>query len=258
MPAALAISPADLIYLLDSKLAVVVELNPDGHLAREFGGPGTGNDQFSDPADICAVSGLDLFVADRGNDRIVRLDRKLNYLAQFRSLSGTQTDLIFEYPRSVLLSPRGDLFIADGGNDRILKIDPAGRPVFSFGFYGDGEGSLLGPLRIEKDPVEGLWVLDQRGHVVHFDEYGGYLGEMITETSGNPTGLAVSVGAIFVSSDSLLWVYDRTARQLETFSLQQLSLSAGVTLVDLASRKKQIWLLDARGAIHRFQLDIVR
>lgn len=257
-PTALAISPADLIYLLDSRLAVVIELTPDGNVLQQFGGPGSGSDQFSDPADICALSGLDIFVADRGNDRVVRLDRKLNYLAQFRSLSGTQTDLTFENPQSVLLGPRGDLFIADGGNDRILKIDPAGRPVFSFGFYGESAGSLLGPRRIEPDPDEGLWILDRRGHVVHFDEYGGYLGEIIAGTAGIPTGLAVSKSLICVCSDSSLWIYDRSLRQINTFSLPEIGLPADVTLVDLAFRKERIWLLDSEGTIHRFQLDVVR
>ncbi len=253
-PVALAVSPANSIYLLDARLAVVVELSPEGRVPLQYGGPGLGSDQFSDPADLCAVGGLDIFVADRGNDRIVRLDRRLNYLAEFRSLSGTQSDLTFENPQSVLLGPRGDLFIADGGNDRILKIDPTGRPVFSFGYYGDAAGSLLAPRRIEKDPKEGLWVLDQRGQVVHYDEFGGYLGELTAEHSGNPMGLAVSERLICVCSDSLLWVYDRAPRQIETFSVESLSLSGQVTLVDLAFRKERLWILDSSGTIHRFQL----
>jgi hypothetical protein len=135
-----------------------------------------------------------------------------------------------------------------------LKIDPTGRPVFSFGFYGDSEGSLLAPRRIEKDPREGLWVLDRRGQIVHYDEFGGYLNALTTEIAGNPMGLAVSERLICVCSDSSLWVYDRTLRQIETFSAENLSLSGQVTLVDLTFRRERLWILDSSGTIHRFQL----
>lgn len=253
-PVALAINPADSLYVLDAQLATIVELTQDGRLLNQVGGPGTGIEQFADPSDFCAVSGLDVFVADRGNDRIVRLDRKLNYLAEFRSLSGTPTDLTFENPRSVLLGPRGDLFIADGGNDRILKIDPMGGPIFSFGEYGQGKNSLLEPRRLELDPNGGLWVLDVGGHVIRFDEYGGYLNHVLAQIAGRPTGLAVSSNAVWVCSDSLLWHYDRSTRNTTTFRPDQIGISAGAALVDIAFRKEQLWLLNSAATIYRFQV----
>lgn len=255
---ALALSPTDRLYLLDARLAAVVELTPSGQALTQIGGPGLGTEQFSDPADLCATSGLDLFVADRGNDRIVRLDRQLNYLAEFRSLSGTPANLAFENPLSVLLGRRGDLFIADGSNDRILKIDPTGRPIFSFGGYSEMKGSLLEPTRLEPDPDAGLWALDSRGHVVHFDEYGGYMGEIQAEFSGRPTGLAVSDQTVYVCSDSALWVYDRAARQATSYLPEKIGIPSNARLVDLAFRQESLWLLDSRGTLYRFRVNSLR
>jgi hypothetical protein len=253
-PRSISVGPNDRIYLLDSRLSVVVELTSDGGYVRQIGGPGSDIEQFSDPADVCAISGLDVFIADRGNDRVVRLDRELNYLAEFRSLEGTSYDLTFENPRSVLLGPRGDLFIADGSNDRILKIDPTGKPVFSFGEYGQSGGALSGLCRLELDPQGGLWVLDIQGFITRFDEFGSYLTQLRSESTGVPTGLAVSKSAIWVCSDSLLWSFDRKARQKATYSLAELSTNRGATLVDLAFRGDNLWILDSKGAIHRFEI----
>jgi hypothetical protein len=253
-PVALAISPTDRLYLLDARLAVVLELTLKGEAVRQVGGPGSGIEQFSDPADLCAVSGLNLFVADRGNDRVVRFDRDLNYLAEFRSLEGTPFDLSFETPQSVLLGPQGDLFIADGSEDRILKIDPTGAPVFSFGEFGIAGGPLGSPLRLEADPRGGLWVLDATSRVTRFDEYGGFLMQLEVQTSGAPSGLAVSGDRVWVASDSLLWAFDRTEKKSLIFTPEQLSLPKDAVLVDLALRRDNLWLLVASGAIHRFQL----
>lgn len=254
MAIALAISPADYLYLLDAQLATVGKLTLEGRLDNQVGGPGSGLEQFSDPADLCINFGLDVFVADRGNDRVVRLDRKLNYLAEFRTISGTPGNLAFENPLSVLLGPRGDLYIADGGNDRILKLDPAGRPVFSFGAYGEERGSLLQPRRIEMDQDGSLWVLDLRGHVVHFDEYGGYLEEVDAKMPGRPAGLAVSKGALWVCSDSTLWVYDRLLRRTRMTPPADIGLPASAVPVDLALHQDLLWILDRRGAIYRFHV----
>ncbi len=257
-PIAFALSPTEHIYLLDSRLAIIVEINQQGAVLKQFGGPGTGVEQFNDPADLCVLSGLDVFIADRSNDRIVRLDRELNYLAEYRTLEGTSYDLSFENPQSILLTPRGDLFIADGGNDRILKIDPSGRPIFSFGEYGDARGALLGLVRLELDPREGLWVLDQAGHVIRFDEYGGYILQLQSEYSGMPTGLAISEDAVWVCSDSLIWCYDRNERQSAEYNPNQLSIEAGTTPVDIAFRNQQLWILGSDGAIYRYKIDPAR
>jgi tripartite motif-containing protein 2/3/tripartite motif-containing protein 71 len=258
VPVAVALSPTNQIFLLDARLAVLTELTADGKLVRQIGGPGSGLEQFSDPADVCATSGLDLFVADRGNDRIIRLDRELTYLAEFKSLEGTPHDLSFENPKSVLLGRQGDLYIADGSNDRILKIDPTGRPVFSFGEYGAISGSLLELCRLESDPRGGLWVLDLQSQVTRFDEYGGYIRQIRAETAGIPRGLAVTENTVWVGSDSLLWAYNREERTAVQYKTETLQLSADATLIDLAFRGGLLWLLDSKGAIHQYQVSMVQ
>jgi tripartite motif-containing protein 71 len=255
-PIALTLSPEDNIYLLDTQLSCIARLSLTGVLITQAGGPGTGDQQFSDPQDLSIYSGLDLFVADRGNDRIVRLNRRLTFLSEFHSLDNTSPDLAFEKPLSVVQNARGDLFIADGGNDRILKISADGEPLFSFGAYGEEKGSLAQPRRLEPDPVAGLWVLDSRGHAVHFDEFGGYVEEVHAVLSGHAQGLAISAEAVWVCSDSSLWTWDRESRQPQIFSSADLGIPDTVSLVDLAIRAGQLWIMDSSGALYHFQFRI--
>ncbi len=243
-----------MIYILDAQLAMVAQLDTVGNLINQIGGPGRGDTKLNDPADICINSGLNLFIADRGNDRILRLDRKLNFLAEFRSLEGTPASLTFEAPRSVLQGARGDLFIADGGNDRILKIDPGNNPLFSFGAYGEEKGSLWQPRRIESDPSNGVWVLDRRAHVVRFDEFGGFLEELVPQLAGRASGLAVSAGVVWVCADSCLWIYDRLERRSVCIARDELIPQVSSDLADLTYRHNQLWVLDSQGRLYRFRV----
>jgi hypothetical protein len=253
-PVALALSPADFFYLLDQGSATVSRFNLDGVLLNQYGGPGSGNNQFSDPTDVSASNGLDIFVSDRGNDRIVRLNRELHFLAAFSSLEGTTSETTFERPLSVAIGRQGDLFIADGSEDRILKLDSGGNPIFSFGDFGESRGSLSEPRRLELDSKIGLWTLDGGGQVVHFDDYGSYLESIHIETAGKRGGLAVSPTAIWICTDSLLYEYVPSERHLQSRNVTDLALPPETLLIDLAYRNDCLWILTANGAVYCYQL----
>jgi len=253
-PAALCASPEGNLYLLDTQLASIAWLSTDGRLLSEAGGPGSGPLQFNDPADLSINSGLDLFIADRGNDRVVRLNRRLHYLSEFRSLDNTPPELIFEKPQSVVQGSRGDLFLADQGNDRILKIAPSGEVLFSFGAYGQEKGGLSQPRRIELDEANGIWVLDGRGHVVHFDEYGGYVEDLPTLIADQPTGLAVSARIIWVNSDSCLWAWERGNRLIHNFNPAEIGIFDPAPWVDIFGRGDLLWILDDRGRMYQYRV----
>ena len=72
------------------------------------------------------VNGTDLYIADTGNNRIV----KMSYLND----TITQTGLVTEFnngdkkdtlsgPQDVFVSDEGDMYIADTGNKRIVHLD---------------------------------------------------------------------------------------------------------------------------------------
>ncbi|MBT3272926.1 MAG: tetratricopeptide repeat protein [Spirochaetales bacterium] len=104
--------PIPVTYVVER---VIEDMGPQAGFLREP------DDLFIDNSDI-------LYVADRGNDRIVKLDlhgRALNVFTA-EDTGGLNN------PRGVYVHSDGDLFIADTGNERILHLSPNGDFVEEF------------------------------------------------------------------------------------------------------------------------------
>lgn len=88
------------------------------------------------PHGICANKKGDVYVADTGNHRIVRLFNPANEL-QFVTTIGSKggEEGQFLSPRQVALDNVGNLFVSDSGNHRIQVFDSTNS--FKFAFTGD-------------------------------------------------------------------------------------------------------------------------
>jgi DNA-binding beta-propeller fold protein YncE len=69
-----------------------------------------------------------LYVADTGNNRIVKLDPNGRVLGTF----GEEQGLKFNKPEGIYVDDTGDMFIADTGNSKIVHLDPKGAKVEEF------------------------------------------------------------------------------------------------------------------------------
>ncbi len=112
---------------------------------------------FADPRDIFIDKKGNLFVADTGNDRILKFDRFGNFIRAFGS------EEKFNEPNGVFVDEEGNLYVADTGNSRILKFDADGHllkeykkptsPLFGGGYFI--------PVKLAVDAREYLYVLDR-------------------------------------------------------------------------------------------------
>ncbi len=87
-----------------------------------YGAVGSGPGQFREPHGICCNPQGDVYVADTGNDRVVRLryaNTELSWVGVLDSNLAAPTD--------VCLDSRGRVYVADTGNDRIVVYSPAGQ-----------------------------------------------------------------------------------------------------------------------------------
>jgi DNA-binding beta-propeller fold protein YncE len=209
-PEALSLGPDGRLFIADTGNNRVLVLNRSGEVVREVSGFGWGKDQFDRPVDIFASSGLDVFIADYNNRRVVRYDKDLNYLSSFTTEEQVEMELQLGYPSGVALSSHGELFVVDNENRRVLKIDSFGDPEFSFGDFSYGEGSLEDPMRIEISHEDLIYVSDAgRRCVVVFDYYGNYVGRIGERVLTSPAGLKWA--------DGKLWVADPGADQIVLF-----------------------------------------
>ena len=95
-----------------------------------------GDQRLNDPRGICANSKGDVYIADSGNHRIVRLFNPGRQLKFVKSIGDSgKGNGQFDYPEQVALDNNGNIYVSDTGNNRIQVFDQQNdfKFVFSYG-----------------------------------------------------------------------------------------------------------------------------
>lgn len=165
----------------------VLLLGPEGEIAS-YGGSG----RLDDPKDVAADRARDrVYVADRGNRRVVVLDGRLEYVASWAP-PGDEFG-----PNGLAVGSGGRLFVADRDGPAVWVFSPEGEVVGKVGGAGPTEeGGMRLPGGVAVDPWGRLYVADYTRDVVQvFTEDGDYLGRLGPDDAndpsfGRPRGLA--------------------------------------------------------------------
>jgi hypothetical protein len=233
--ASFALSDAGFIYLVDSEANEITKLDTLGKVVLTIGGFGSGSETFDEPSDIYATT-LNIYVCDKNNDRIVFLDKDLNYLSQLGP--DFKDSESFSYPEAAAISPQGDLFVLDSDNQRILKYDLNGKFLTQIGNYDSGEFYLNNPLDFVTTNRGDIVVLDENKILV-YDQYGNGLklfsapsGAHSLNYSGNPL--------LIITPDSVYYteLYS-PAPKINSVNLTD----AGSDIRDAAISKNKIFVL---------------
>jgi tripartite motif-containing protein 71 len=163
---------------------------------------GTGNGQLDDPAGLTIDSHGDIWVADKGNNRVQWFSEAGAYLSQFGS-AGSGNDQ-FSEPTSLTIS-EGSLYVVDSGNNRVEQFSMSGAYMGQFGGKGSGPGQLNYPIGIAPNPSTGaLYVCDYGNErMEEFSPAGKFLTEWgtwgSTHQQSSPAGVAVGVtGKLYI------------------------------------------------------------
>jgi DNA-binding beta-propeller fold protein YncE len=114
-----------------------------------------------------------IYVADTGNNRILKLSHEGNFLKVF---SGSE-DSPLKKPEGIFVDNDGDLYIADTGNSRILHLDPEGGFVEEF-FKPETEmleNTGFSPGKVCMNSIGSLYVLRHNSLMI-IDGYGDFRG----------------------------------------------------------------------------------
>lgn len=96
-----------------------------------YGKVGHGNGQFNHPKGITADRHGTVFVADAGNNRIVKLKNVKSTLEWVCAFDGRESGLAFKAPAQVSITENGNVFIADTWNKRIVLCNGTGKVVYT-------------------------------------------------------------------------------------------------------------------------------
>jgi DNA-binding beta-propeller fold protein YncE len=208
------------LFVLDAERNTLKLVSKDGGAVREVGGSGWQDGQFDRPACVWARNGIDVFVADYGNHRIERFDRKLNFVSSLSTRDSDNPDERFGYPTGVALSRFGNLFICDSENSRVVKVNGFSQVERTFGGFGAGKGRLVHPTRLEIGPKDEVFVLDG-DRVVMFDNFGNYVGTLAEGAFKKPSAIFADQQSFAVLDQGILYCFDGEIRPTAKISLAE-------------------------------------
>jgi len=231
------------IYLLDSDRSTVTLLDPAGSQLATMGGMGWENSKLDNPRGLWARNGIDVFVADYGNHRVQRFDRRLNYISTLYTRDSDVPEERFGYPTDVGVSRMGDLYVCDGENQRLIRIGRDGTTIRSMGDYTSGKGRLVAPERVDVGAHDRVYVVDGK-RIVVLDLFGNYLHDLPVVAA--PEAFWADEAGVLVADEHTLYGFDADERPCAVTDLGP--LLAGRSLKAVAAGGGNLYLL-VQGAL---------
>ncbi len=190
----------------------VVEAGP--FLIAQFGTAGSGEGQLKDPSDIAFDAAGDVWVLDRGNDRVEEFGAEGGYLGQFGSEGSGEGQL--SRPDALTVDAKGDVWVIDTGNDRVEEFSATGEYLESFGSEGSEPGEFERPEGIA---VYGgsVWVADTgNSRLERFNEAGVY--QQTIGAKGSGMGELNEPESMAIDHNGNVWVLEGPERRVEEYN----------------------------------------
>lgn len=242
------VGPQGWVYVVDAGGSSVRAFRSITSPPQSIGGYGWNSFSFDDPTGV-ATDGLNLYVADRGNHRIQRFDRNLNFISTLFTRDTAAAFARFGYPAGVALSRLGDLFILDGESVRALKFTQQSVFERSFGEI-DAEGrKLRRPIEILVSASDQVYILEP-DRLLEFDYFGNYVRTIGRGILHNARGFCLTDrGPLIAEPDTLYWLTGEGAVS-QVFPVSNI-LSGGTVapIEDVAIDRGRLYLLNTKKVI---------
>ena len=248
-PSGVAVDAAGNLFIADTWNDRVRKVDPFGVITTVAGtgrsgfggdgGPAT-DAQLDNPSGVAVDAAGNLFIADRRNHRVRRVDRSgvittVAGTGRFGSGgdSGPATSAPLAYPSGVAVDGAGNLLIAESPNDRVRRVDRSGVITTVAGTGRSGSGGDGGPAAsaqlnephgVAVDGLGNLYIADRDNHRVRKVDASGVITTVAgTDALGSredggpatrarvayPSDVAVdAAGNLYIAE----WVNDRVRR----------------------------------------------
>lgn len=204
----------DATFISSVETRFVVELDPNGHVLRQYGRKIGMDSEFRMPTGIYLHQDR-LYAADYKLDKVFIFSRDGKLVKSIGTHGIGPSNLAG--PMGVYVSSAPYLYIVDNGNDRIQKFNLEGNWIQSI-----GEGELLRPTDIV-GINDLIYVSDSmHGRVVVYDTYGNFIESIGKDILIEPRGLHVADNRLFiVDSRQGVFVYDLRLQSLEKLGVDE-------------------------------------
>jgi DNA-binding beta-propeller fold protein YncE len=204
---------------------------------------------LSSPRDIAINQKGEIYIADYGNDRIVKLDSSFSFVGEFGGFGSSGASL--SGPISVALDNVSNLYVVDSGNSRILRLDSRLNFISTeSGYSKDSRYFFDRPISIALSARGDIYIGDTgSGDCYKLDPFFNYIFDFGSRNStseiGRPSAIAIGEGnQVFVadSENGRVTVFDDFGILLR--SLGQDILSKPVALK--ADKNGLVWVIDSQ------------
>jgi len=235
------------VFIADTGNNRIRRVDPGGTITTVAGSgvAGFGGDdgpavsaELNGPTDITVDSDGDLYIADRGNNRI----RKVNPSGAITTVAGTgrsgfggdggpAVKAMLSGPSGVAVDSEGSIYIADTGNNRVRRVDSSGNTTTlagngGAGFGGDGgpatKAALAGPTGVSADDEGALYVSDTLNNRIRRVDTAGTITTVagsgrsgFSGDDGPATAASLSSpGGVAAASDGGFFIADRLNQRI--------------------------------------------
>jgi len=200
------------------------------------------------PRDVTVNMLNEMYIADYGNDRVVKLDSARTFL---REIGGFGTSsYAMNGPIALATDNVSNLYVVDSGNRRILQFDRNLNFINEVTGFTRGEKvDFINPTCIDVSPRGEIFVCDEGlGSCYKFDQFFYYVYEFGSRTSVQPVAYPVDID--YTREEKIL-VADAHYGYILTFDdfglyLKSISSEALQRPVSVASAQNRIWVSDGQ------------
>ncbi len=222
-------------------------------------GPNIGSTRaLSSPRDIAVNRLKEIFIADNGNDRIVKLDSNYAFIDEMGGFGAS--DYSLSGPIALAIDNVSNLYLIDSGNTRAVRLDRNLNFISSEnGFTREEKIDFIRPLCIEVSDRGDIFIGDEGlGACFKLDQFFFYIyefgGRDQIQSVNYPADIAFSSeNRIYVADSDYggILVFDDFGLMVQTIGSEVLKKPSAVAV----SNRTGIWVTDAAtGMLHCFSL----
>jgi sugar lactone lactonase YvrE len=192
-------------YVLEQGGCRIQHFGPNGEWQGAFGSPGSGRGQMRAPMAMARGPCGSLFVADSGNNRIVKWSPSDVFLDVYPPVGAPA----LLRPQGIAVDRAGRVWVSETLGHRIQLFDALFRPLGTRGAPGPDPGQLREPQDLAITPAGRVIVADTGNHRLQVLEGPGEP-EVIAIATGqrSPIGPLVSPSGLAVRGEEELYVAD--------------------------------------------------
>jgi len=168
-----------------------------------WGSEGSGKGQFKEPRALAVNAQGEVYVVDKGNHRIQKLDANGAVVATWGGEGNAPGQ--FKDPHGIAIGPDGSVYVADTWNHRIQKFDTAGTFLKQ---WNATDQSFWGPRSVAVSASGNVYVADTGNkRIVYFNQEGIQIDTWGGDGSGpgqfiEPVGVAVNENGEVIVADT--------------------------------------------------------